>query len=367
VLRNSINYISGFLKRFEARTGLFFSSVIIAFILLACAMIYVQPVFKLAYHGAAFSRLSEHPFDFSDSNPLRYRILSPLIGYFLFLRGPYFFLLPLIASFSFIAAVYYLCRRKNFEPVDAFFLTCFIAFSCTTLIPLIATGYTDSVTWLLLFLAFSFREKIYASASFFSLALLNHESSIVLLPALILYGDGNKNDLKTIILFLLACLPHLCYRWYVDANSITKYTVSFYLSEGNIFFTLKMLIPNLPAAAFYAFKLWWIFPLAFIAFAFSHQLYRKAIIICLILAGGLSLVVIGYDYTRMLVISFPAILLSYEWLMKNFDPLKFRKFTLALILFNFLILQYHFNYDGAQPMFPWILNKASAMLGNALN
>lgn len=126
---------------------------------------------------------------------------------------------------------------------------------------------------------------------------------------------------------------------------------------------MKKLVIFLPAAFFYCFKLWWIFPVYYAVWAGYQKKYIECSILILIMTGGLSLVVIGYDYTRMLVIAFPAVLLSYEWMMRRFDAEKFRKFTFILILLNFFILQYHFNYDGAQPMFPWILNKVSERFG----
>jgi len=368
VIQKTIQYLSGVLFRLESRFGLFGTSCIVATIFLACAMIYVQPVFTVAFHGIQFSILSEDPFDLSIPNPLRYRILAPFIGYLLFLRGDYFFLLPLMVTWIFPATVYYQYRKSNLEAIDAFLITSFITFSCVILLPLVAPGYTDIITWFLVFLAFRWIEKIPISALFFSLAILNHESSIVLLPALVLYSyEKNKQHLlKSICWYLSAFLPHLCYRWYVHVNSETVYNLSFYFSQENIFFTLKKLILNLPAAIFYAFKLWWVFPVCFTAWALYHKKFLQSAVILLILSGAFSLVIISYDYTRMLVIAFPAVLISYEWTMKIYNPEKFRKFSVVLIALNFLILQYHFNYDGAQPMFPWILNKVSAMLGTII-
>ncbi|CAN5598635.1 hypothetical protein BH11BAC1_BH11BAC1_27470 [soil metagenome] len=365
MIQKKIDSISGILSRLESRFGLFFTSCIVATILLACAMIYVQPLFTVAFHGIPFSLLSENPFDLSTPNPLRYRILAPFIGYLVFLRGDNFFILPLITTWIFPAIVYFRYRKKNVAAIDSLLITSFIVFSCVVLLPLIAPAYTDIITWLLIFLAFTWIEKIPLSALFFSLAILNHESSIVLLPALILYSyQKNRHRLLlAICLFLLACIPHLCYRWYIDLNTETVYNVSFYLSESNIFFTLKKLILYLPAAVFYAFKLWWVFPVCFIGWAAYYRKYIQCSIILLILAGAFSLILISYDYTRMLVIAFPAVLLSYEWMMKIYNPEKFRKFSFVLVALNLLILQYHFNYDGAQPMFPWILNKISEMLG----
>ena len=69
-------------------------------------------------------------------------------------------------------------QEKKYSDVDAFLFSCFVTFSCVLLIPITAAGYTDMVTYFFLFLAFTHAGTILKSALFFSLALLNHESSI---------------------------------------------------------------------------------------------------------------------------------------------------------------------------------------------
>ncbi len=359
MLNKAITRISDFLLTLEARFGLFFSSLILATVFMACAMLYVQPVFTVTFHGILFSKLSENPFDFSISNNLRYRILSPLIGYLVFLRGNYFFIFPLLSSCIFPAIVYYRYRIKGMEAIDSFLITCFITFSCVVLLPLVAPGYTDVITWIFLFLTFSFIEKTFIASVFFSLALLNHESSIVLLPAIVMQGHQKSGSGFFIVLlyFIAACLPHFLYRLFINEYSPTLYNLSFYLNKGNIFFSSKKLIMYGPAALFYTFKLWWIFPVSYLSWSLLRKKFAEAGLLILILLSACSLVIISYDYTRMLVIAFPAVLLSYEWMLKVFNREKLRKFTLIIITANFLILQYHFNYDGAQPMFSWLLTE----------
>lgn len=368
MIRRTIDYISVLLEKQEARSGLFFTSCIVAVIFMVTAMLYVQPLFDPAFHGIQFSLLSEAPFDYSAANALRYRILSPFIGYVLFLRGPYFFIVPFAAAWIFTGTVYYQYRRKNLLHFDALLLTCFVAFSSTILIPFVAPGYTDVVTWLFIFMAFMKAEKIPWSAFYFSLALLNHESSLAVLPALIMYCiyTDRKSILKILVCFLLACVPHLCYRWFVNMHAETMYNTDFYFSSSNVLFSFRKLFLFLPAAVFYTFKLWWIFPICFTVWSLARKNFLQPAIILLLIGGALSLLIISYDYTRMMVICFPAVLLSYKWLMETVDRNMLRKFTLVLVALNFLVLQYHFNYDGAQPMFPWILNKVSAFFGTPL-
>jgi hypothetical protein len=368
MVQKGIGFISAKLQRLESSAGLFLTSCILATVLMGIAMLYVQPKFTPVFHGEQFSLLSVNPLEFSVDNPMRYRILSPLLGHVLFLRGSCFFLFPLLAAWSLICASYFQHRKKNVEVIDAFFLTCFIAFSCVILLPLVAPGYTDVVTWLFIFMAFMHAGKIIPAAFYFALALLNHESSLALLPALALYNyEKNRTSVPALLLaFSLACLPHFFYRWYVHLHSDTLYALSFYLSESTVFFAVKKLVMYVPAAAFYAFKLWWVFPAGLIAWSLSRKKFLRPAILLLILAGAFSLVVIGYDYTRMLVIAFPAVILSYTWALEAFGAPEVRKLTFVLIAMNFIVLQYHFNYDGAQPMFPWALNKVSGILGTPL-
>jgi len=365
VVDHALNALSNFLIRLESRFGLALTSFILSLILVCTAAIYVQPVFTVLFHGLGFSDLSSHPFDFSRVNDLQYRILGPLLGYLFFLRGDLFFILPLIFIILFPATVYFSYRKKNSVHLDAFFPACFISFSCVILIPLVGPGYTDVITWFFIFHAFNSAKKIVLSSLFFSLALLNHESSLALLPALILFSFLQKKSgfVKILLCYLLAIIPHLVYRQYVDANIIPRYSISFYLSEVNIYFVMSHLVMYFPAAVFYAFKLWWIFPLCFAVWSFARKKFLQFSVIVSIICGGFMLTFIGYDYTRMVVIAFPAVLISHEWFKEILEVKKLRKLTFIIIVLNFLVLQYHFNFDGAQPMFPWALNVISTHFG----
>jgi hypothetical protein len=320
-------------------------------------MIYVQPSFHPVFHGEQYSRISLAPFDFTSNDPLQYRILAPSLGYIFFLRGELFIFLPLLTCWIFVALVYFCYRRNALPPIEGFFAACFISFSSVVLIPLISPGYTDIVTWLFIFLAFIRQDKIRISALFFSLALLNHESSLAVLPGLVLLSYFRNRRLKTALAaYALSLLPHFIYRLMVNYYSDPLYDVSFYLNSGNILFVLRK-FEYLPAAEFYTFKLWWILPLCMIVWCFTRKQYLQCLVLVSILAGVFSLVIISYDFTRMLTLAFPVVLVSLEWAAKEFPKNLMRKSILLLILLNFLVLQYHFNYDGAQPMFPWIFNR----------
>ncbi len=352
-----IRHINLFCEKQEKTKGLIATSLLIGLILLAFDMIYTTPRFEAAYHGLQYSLLSNNPFDFSTPNPLRYRILPTFIGYISFLRGDLFFIIPLIFAFLFISSVYWVYRKKEFSPIDSILFAGLIAFSCTIFIQLVAAGYTDAVFYFFIFLSFSFVRKIYLSALFFSLALLTHESSLFMLPALILYAyyTNTKSGAKLttyFFVYFIAILPLLFYRLWVSAHTSVEYDLNYYFSEKNIDFAVSKMLQLLPAGLFFAFKLFWFFPVYVLYKTWKNKEYSFFMIIASIIVFDILQLLIAFDITRMLCLGFPAILLSAEKLKTYWEPQKFTRFVLVLTLINFFIIQYIVNASGFDPLFP---------------
>ena len=351
------NKINAFCEKLEKKNGLVVTSFVIALIILAFDMLYITPHFEAGYHGLQYSLLSNNPFDFYTPNSLRYRILPSLIGYLTFLRGDLFFIVPLIFAFLFISSIYWLYRKKDYSPIDSILFTGFIAFSCTLYIQLAAPGYTDVVFYFFIFLSFFFIRNILLSACFFSLALLTHESSLFMLPGLILYanyvnGNSKIKLTKYIISYLLSILPLVFYRHWVSSHTVVEYNLSFYFSEKNIHFAITKVLPLFPAGLFYVFKLFWFFPLYVIYKSWNNKEYSFMFIILSIILCDVLQLIIAFDITRMLCLGFPAILLSAEKVKTYWEPQKFTRFALGLTLVNFLIIQYFMSCDGIVPMLP---------------
>jgi hypothetical protein len=354
-----ISDFSNFLIRLESNIGKKVTAALVGIFIFGCALLYGHFSITPQFHGIQFSLLSENPFDFSYNNPIRYRILAPLLGYFTYLRGEYFFILPLIFCYLLISSIYYYYRSKKFSPVDSFVFVCLLSFSCVILIPIFAPGYTDIVTYYFIFLAFTRIKKLNPSALCFSLALLNHESALFLLPGLILYSLAENNIkgkgvFRTIMFYMLACFPHFIYRYFVNQHIQPLYNFEFYFSEGNIHTVLNGLFPNILPAIFYAFKLIWIFPVIYIYLLLAKKKFRDLVVIITILGGAFAQIIIAYDYTRMLVLAFPAILVSAEYISETY-PKKFLTFSLIVILINLLITPYQYNFDGAVKI---VMNKS---------
>src|SRR5258706_1134065 len=339
--------INSFLIALESKAGLLSASLLLGVMMLLLAMIYVQPSFDVdvKYHGSYFSELSEHPFRFSENNPLQYRILAPFIGYITFLRGDLFFILPLLFDVFLLAAVYYHYRKINYEVTDAFIMTAFICFSGTILIPLIAPAYIDSITYFFLFLAFAKAARIKSSAFFFCLALMNYETSLVLLPALYLHAWNTHKTEKLIVIklffiFLMACLPYIGYRYYVSNHADILFSFGFYFSHVNIGFVIKDTLTSFPIGAFYSFRLLWFFPVYALFKLWRQKENQLTYVILFIIVFTSAQLFISFDCTRLFCLAFPAILLSAEYLKKIWGTEYFRSFSMKLLLFNFLLIPY---------------------------
>ncbi|MCX6295970.1 MAG: hypothetical protein NTX97_07870 [Bacteroidetes bacterium] len=351
---NKIDRLGCFL---EQKIGLFFTSLLLACALLMIAMIYVAPNFEMLYHGEYFSRLSLNPFNLSDPNPVRYRILGPLIGYITHLKGPLFVYVPLIFARLFLAAVYSHYRQHKFTVSEAFIFAGIISFSCTILIPIKAAGYTDTITYYFLFLAFSKIKREGLSAFYFGLAMLNHECSIFLLPGLIVYYNY-KNDKnifainKIILYYLLALFPFFIYRYYISNNAIVDFSLKFYFSKDTIEHNFMVILPLIPAGLFFAFKLFWLYPTLMIVENIKTRSYKSTIVVLAIIIPVIVQLIIAYDVTRMLCLLFPAILISAEVFRERKGTGKFTRIGLWLLLLNFLVLQYFVSSYSIHPLLP---------------
>jgi len=347
----------------EKRLGLLTTSLLIGFIIIAFDMLYVTPSFESAYHGLQYSLLSNNPFDFEHSNPLRYRILPSLIGYITFLRGDLFFIIPLIFALLLVTSIYYVYREKKYDPLDSLLFTGLIGFSSTIYIQLQAAGYTDAVFYFFVFLSFAYIKRPVLSAVYFCLGMLTHESCIFLLPGLILYSRyANGTDIKQLFKYmgylLVALIPLLIYRMWISSNVKVEYDLNFYFSKDNLSFAFKKMIDHIGAGGFYAFKLFWIFPLFMLYKARKDKQFVMliaSIITCVFLQ-----LLIAFDATRIVCLAFPAILIAAEKMKSYYDPVKFTKFFLCLTVLNFFLLQYFMSADGLIPMTPsaigWLLN-----------
>ena len=169
------------LRKMELQIGLYPTAFLLNVALLGIAAIYVTPAFRTINLGAFYEILSINPFNFQASNPVQLRILTPLLAYLLFLRGPFFILLPLFIGMLFLTFIYIHYRKQSFTPIESLGMASLMAFSTPILFTLHFQGYTDTTSYLLLFLCLVFiKNPIWPL--FFALAVLNHYSNIFAAP-----------------------------------------------------------------------------------------------------------------------------------------------------------------------------------------
>ena len=322
--------------------------------LLIVAALYVTPSFTPLYHGLSYLRISRAPFDFGTESALRFRMLGPLIGYVTGLRGLAFVFVPLAFLALFVAAAYLTYRGRDYPPIDALAMTSLLVFSGTAFIPLISPGYTDPLSYFFVFLAFAFPQRTLLCAACFALALLNHESNLVLLPALVLLVASRREAGWRSYVFAAVCLgaatlPLWITRYVVAQHVDVLYTADYYLNRSRLLENLRNILPLIPLGAFLAFKLFWYFP--------AHVLMRSSstehrLLIGAIVGGVTMQLVVAVDVTRLFVLAFPAVLIGAERCRAKWGTLRFRRFTWRLVGYNFLILQYHMTAGGIDPLLP---------------
>ncbi len=351
------HFMNVILLKLESKISLLFCSLIIGLLFLGLAMLYGQPQFNSIYHGSVFARMSTAPFDFTQNYALQNRILGPLLGYLLFLRGDLFFLLPMLFSVLLLTAIYYFQRKNDCSPLLAILYVSIIAFSALVLIPLFSPGYTDSISFFFIVLAFQFAQKSpQKSAIFYALALLNHENCAFLFPALLLYSMSFKTTyFSTLLTYFCALLPLMAFRIWIASEIEPEYSLAFYFSDENLE-ACASVWNKIPAGIFFCFKLSWIFPLLAMVLAFKNNEKWLGLSLLSLLLFPLLQYLIAYDITRMMCIAFPAVLLSLQKLQKEWGNKKFAQYVGTILLLNFLIPSAIMAREGLFLLMPFWMN-----------
>jgi hypothetical protein len=147
---------------------------------MGCAILYVGFAQLPVYHGIYYAELASNPLQ--AGNPNAYRILTPLIAYLTGLRGDRIIILNAIVALTLLALVYYFARQREYAPTLALATAAMLALTMPTLFTLFYGGYTDSTSYLLIFLMLVLSRRPVWFWTLFLLGLLNRESVIFLLP-----------------------------------------------------------------------------------------------------------------------------------------------------------------------------------------
>ncbi|MBI2570384.1 MAG: hypothetical protein HYV63_25575 [Candidatus Schekmanbacteria bacterium] len=339
----------------EARLGLWGAAMLVGVFLLGICTIYVTPATQTVNHGALFESMSVDPFDFSRDNRVQLRILTPLVAHILFFRGPLYIFFPILVSIAFLGCVYAHFRREEFSHLESLGASAMIAFSTTLLFTLHFQGYTDTTSYVLVWLCLTSR-SIVVNAILFSLALLNHESNLFCFPFLV-YRPwekeyGIRRAIQFLLLMLIACIPAQLYRSYVLSHADVMLTTSAYIKFERILHSIGMVSRLLTIGIFESFRAFWIVPVFAVITLLRKRIFDMAFWICLVIACASLQLLIATDTSRLLGLAFPAVLFGAKEIKKHAPDIPFERCLWVLIIGNFIIPIYYVGQDALYPFLP---------------
>lgn len=313
--------IDNFCLRLERKLGLGLTSILFGLILLGLAALFTSPRWELFYHGKGFSRLSLAPFDFSIESSLRYRILSPLLGYILFLKGEQFKYLMLGFLALFHCLVYFFHRIKAFSPSESLGIGMLLSLSTLSFYQLYFPGYNDPVSYVLVLILLFKRNNKFIVQLCLVLLLFNHDNTIFLFPFLFLYlleeDYSFSNILKCLKLFFPGVILYIMYRVIISSFVEVGFNTSYYFDQQNLRWTWDHVLDHLHEGIFQAFRVAWILPIIAIIVNAREGKYKEIILLTLGFIFIISQFLIAYDISRLTGLAFPLILVS-SWRIREY-------------------------------------------------
>jgi len=289
-----------------------------------------------------------------------------LLAYFLFFRGPLFLLFPLLVGVLFLTLIYTHYRKQDFGPIESLGMASLMAFSTPILHLLHFQGYTDTTSYLLLFLCLILI-KTPVWFLFFGLAILNHESNLFAVPYLLVLDWQNnscwKSQIRSFGLFFASLIPFILYRAYVARHATILFSPGFYLNLQNIKITTQIVARLLPMGIFEAFKLFWVFPLLAAAYLLKRKNYLQFFwLFLVVLCAGLQLL-IAHDTSRLIGLAFPCILFGAEVVRHELKGDLFARKLWTIIGLNFFVPTYYVGLEIMIPFLPLPLSLILKWLG----
>ncbi|MCH7689566.1 MAG: hypothetical protein IIA17_00795 [candidate division Zixibacteria bacterium] len=339
-----VTKINNTLLSCERRIGRYGTALLVAFLLLILAAIYVRPALETVVLGNAYAELASDPFS-ENPNVVGFRILTPLISYVLGLRGQLIIVTNLLFAFAFLAAVYLYFRKELSNPTKALFGTSVFAFSLVTLTTIYYGGYCDSATYLIILGMWILRSNSMAFYVLLFLGLLNRESILFLLPWFIFLGVSEADSkvrtvAKMLLGYGLVFVLYYLFRTWVSSFRPVFFDFEYYfgpLLENPLAYFNKS-YGHQGLGYFTVFKAMWIFVFAAVFSFWNKRMIRPMIEICLILFFVWTQMFIAWDSSRMLTLAFPVMLISLLHLFKN-NPYNFRNWGYLVLFFNLIIPQ----------------------------
>ncbi len=329
----------------EARFGRWGWVILLAFILMLAASIYVRPGTNYVGHGVHFEALSKNPLDLRNGNPLGYRIMTPLLAYLIGLRGRPFILLNLVFAAVMIGAVYRHFRAVTALKGDALFGTMCITFSSVILITIYYAGFCDALTYLAIFMAWRWRSRPPLFYLAFLVGALNHEGALFTLPWFVylkLTESPRKSRalLEMAVGFGVVLAAYFLFRNWLSSSQEMGLSATAYLQPllTNPFGMIRKACQYYWLGLFTVFKALWVFPIVAAVAMWKDRRKGQVVGMIILMMCAASQLVVAYDSTRMFTLGFLVLIISLEYLFRT-DAYGFRQWAPYVFLFNLFIPQ----------------------------
>ncbi len=337
--------LSRWTEQIESKIGQVPAAVVTSLFAMILAGLYVRPAVKTVALGALYSRMAEDPFTFIEGNYVAFRVLTPLISWVLGLRGELIVVTNLLAATALLILVYVYFRRRGFQSEDSLVVSLVLALTLPTLTTIYYGGYTDSVTYVIVFLMWWFRRNLLVFFSCLFLGLLNRESIVFLLPwftflQLSLARSKFRWVGRAVIGYVIVFGLFYVYRQWMSQFGEVPFTTMYYLGPilDDPLHWFKRSYPESWIGVFSVFKVLWIVPVAAGVAMWCEGDRRQLLGIVLLFLCVYAQLAIAFDSSRMITLAFMVMPVSLAYLFQH-EQYQVRRWIVPLIIFNLFVPQ----------------------------
>jgi len=347
------------LRRFangqQRRLGPVAWSALVAVALMVAASLEVAPALHVTGMGAAYAELATDPFG-AAGNPVHHRILTPLIAHLAGLRGEGIIVVNLAAAALLLLAVHLHFLRRTADPGLALLAAAALAFSLVTLTTVHYGGYTDSLTYLLIFLIWWARRRAWLLGALFLLALFNRESTLLLVPWFLWVRvagaprPGRALAASLAVLALATAIYTVVRTQWLAADTTTGYGLAFYvdpfLQDPTV--SLRRTCGLWTLGLITVFGVLWAIPLVAAVRPGPGRgpFVRSAAVL---LGCGFAQLLFAVDTSRMWTVAFPVMILALRRLAAEPDPW-LERWAPTLVIAHLLLPQLFTAFAVIEPM-----------------
>ena len=295
--------------------------------------------------GTNYAIIARSPFT-QDSGIHNKRLLMPALAYLFHLRDfqPYYIFSALL-TIGFIALLIH--WTKNHAPLNLWQITSL----CTCSFVLFQYeygGYPDMLAYILFMLVMQDFTEPSSKLSLLILAVLTHESSVVVGSIL----AWRYLDRKRFIFYLLTIIGYLLI-WYLISGRDLDVMLRGHKVEGLSGLAWFAVAPvKAWIGVLVAYKAIWILFLIAVWISVRKHLLHDLIFMLACAAAGILMTVLGVDTSRLMGFAFPGFLVSLAVVTKYLEPGKAKRLLIPLFVVNLLLPSFNLGLNSGIEFFP---------------